>query len=526
MDHVHCAAEVGGRPGLRSAPMTSAGLVQRAMLAPWAIQPEQKGSLFADLQRVARGETHPGEGPDAVDVEGSLSAGVAVLPMRGVLLQHEHQATALGPVTYTSHWGRVFDRMVVDPNVRSIVIDIDSPGGIVYGVEELSQKIYDARSAKPILTVANSLSASAAYWIGTAAERMYVTPSGEVGSVGVYMMHVDQSELLRKMGLEVSFIHAGEHKVEGNWFEPLSDEARAELERSVEDVHDRFLADVARNRSVSVDQVRDTFGRGRTVRAGDAPALGMVDGVATLEEVVREAARLVGSGGARSTRRSSGPAELRSAPANVAATTDEDWPLQGLGVPYGRESADMGGWREIFEPGAFGSDFGDDVRVLWQHQPSNVLGRVSARTAKLWQDSTGIRYAAKPPDAQWARDAMESIRRGDVSHSSFAFRIEPGGVRWERRDGYDLRIVSKARMLEVGPQTFPAYPDTEVAVQEHRAFRMQMEDALELPSIELPRSTMSESELRAIEDELGIGEAVSVSELEAVERELGLAPGG
>ena len=85
----------------------------------------------------------------------------------------------------TEAFGAAFDRAAADSSIGAIVLNIDSPGGSVYGVEELADKIYKARGTKPVYAVANSLAASAAYWIGSAASQLYVTPSGEVGSIGV-----------------------------------------------------------------------------------------------------------------------------------------------------------------------------------------------------------------------------------------------------------------------------------------------------------------------------------------------------
>ena len=467
--------------------------IYEALVAPWALHPAYIPIVRAGLQRLAaESDEEAPEQQEPVDPDDLVEGQVAVIPMRGIMLQHPGIYFAGGMPVFTEWWGQAFDELVADPEVAAIVIDQDTPGGIVYGTPELSDKIYNARGAKPILTVANALSASAGYWAGTAGDQFFVTPSGDVGSVGVYTMHMDWSKALAEFGIDVSFIFAGEFKVEGNWYEPLTDEAREELQRGVDLVHEKFLEAVARNRGVDIDRVRKDFGRGRTVEAERAVERGMADGVATLEEVIAEAARLAGvplvpalEGRARAAEASG--VEVRSLQA-AAAVEGGDWPLAGLGVPYGRESANMGEgsgrpWREVFEPRAFSESVAaarqEDHRVIWQHKPECVLGRVRAGTARVWEDDAGVRYAAKPPATQWARDAMESIRRGDVDRSSFGFRIRKGGVRWESRDGYDLRIVSKAQLVELGPQTHPAYEDTSVAVQERAAWQ-QRKDAREI----------------------------------------------
>lgn len=457
--------------------MNKLEMLRRAVAAPWAIRRDYLPQVLAGLQRGAQEDEAPAE-PEPMEPDDLVEGRIAVLPLTGILLQRPGLYFADGPVTYTELWGEVFDELVASPEVAGIVIDALTPGGIVYGTPELADKIYEARGTKPILAVSNALAASAGYWITTSADQLFVTPSGEVGSVGVYTMHMDWSKFLEDVGIDVTFIHAGEFKVEGNPFEPLGEEAREELQRYVDEAHDAFAQALARNRETDVETVLETFGRGRVITAATAVELGMADGVATLEQVVAEAARLAGVPPVPAVE---GRGLDRARDVEVRALQTEsrveaERQLVGEGVPYGRESADMGGWREMFEPGAFSESAAeDDIRVIWQHDPGCVFGRTKVGTARVWEEGESVRYSAKPPDAQWARDALESIRRGDVDQSSFAFRVAKDGYRWVRRDGYDLRIVSRARIVELGPQTHPAYQDTSVAVQERAAWRRRLE---------------------------------------------------
>src|SRR5690606_4285100 len=146
----------------------------------------------------------------------------------GIVGHRMNQVTDIsGPGgTSTEQFGSWFDAALRDPAVSAIVIDVDSPGGTVTGVAELAEQIFEARGKKPIYAIANALAASAAYWIASAAEELWVTPSGDVGSIGVYAMHEDISEMEAEMGLKVTLISAGEYKTEGNPHEPLGDEAR------------------------------------------------------------------------------------------------------------------------------------------------------------------------------------------------------------------------------------------------------------------------------------------------------------
>jgi len=174
-----------------------------------------------------------------------------------------------------------------------VVLDVDSPGGAVNGVEELADEMLRARGQKPVVAVANTLAASAAYWIATAADEVVVTPSGEVGSIGVFAVHEDFSAALEAAGIRVSLVSAGKYKMEGNPYEPLGDEGRAALQERVDDYYGMFVGAVARGRGVAAKDVREGFGQGRLVGARQAVELGMADRVATLDETLDRVARRV-----------------------------------------------------------------------------------------------------------------------------------------------------------------------------------------------------------------------------------------
>jgi signal peptide peptidase SppA len=175
------------------------------------------------------------------------------------------------------------------------VLDIDSPGGSIAGITELAAEIRSARGAKPIVAVANTLAASAAYWLGSQADQFVVTPSGHVGSIGVYAVHQDVSKMLDEAGVKMTIVSAGPHKTEGNEFEPLTDEARAEIQARVDASYDQFVEDVAAGRNVPVATVRADFGGGRVLTARDALKAGMVDRVETLAQTIQRVGRSASS---------------------------------------------------------------------------------------------------------------------------------------------------------------------------------------------------------------------------------------
>lgn len=138
--------------------------------------------------------------------------------------------------------------------------------------------------------------------------------------------------------------------------------------------------------------------------------------------------------------------------------------LRGHAAVFNSLSENLGGFREMILPGAFADAIvNDDVRALWNHNPDYVLGRNRSQTLTLREDATGLASEIDPPDTQWARDLLVSIGRGDVSQMSFAFRVLD--ERWEKKDGVHIRTLTKLRLFDVSPVTYPAYPATDVGVR-------------------------------------------------------------
>lgn len=266
-------------------------VLQAFVETPWAILPRQLIILQEIVVMHVSGEKLDAEEVQtrihgAVRPQNRRVSAVAVLPLFGTIFPRANLMTQMSGATSAELFGKQFAELVRDPEITAIVLDVDSPGGTVDGIEELSKQIFDARGQKPIVAVADHLMASAAYWIGTAADEVVVSPSSEVGSIGVFAVHEDVSKALDQEGIKVSLISQGKYKVEGNPFEPLSEAARSAIHTRVGDYYDAFIDSVARNRGVKSADVRGGFGEGRVVGARQAVALGMADRVGTLEETV------------------------------------------------------------------------------------------------------------------------------------------------------------------------------------------------------------------------------------------------
>ena len=170
--------------------------------------------------------------------------------------------------------------------VSRILLNVDSPGGGVYGVAELASEIMRLRGPKPMVAQANSLMASAAYWIGSACDELVCTPSGEIGSIGVYGVHQDWSAAYEELGVKFTLVRAGKFKAEGVDFAPLGDEATAYMQKRVDEYYSMFVRSVAKGRGVSEFQVRNGFGEGRVVGAAEGVMLKMADRVGTLQDTL------------------------------------------------------------------------------------------------------------------------------------------------------------------------------------------------------------------------------------------------
>lgn len=267
---------------------------------PWALQPERMSAYASVLARRYFGKLRAGEDDGiepmrptglqaAVQRTGGRSGATAVIPVYGAIMQRASQINPCDGGTSAQAISKALREANADDSIGSIVLDIDSPGGSVYGIAELAAEI--RASAKPVTAVANSLAASAAYWLGTAASEFFVTPGGEVGSIGVWMAHEDWSKALAEQGVDVTLISAGKYKVEGNPYGPLDEDARAFMQSRTDDYYSAFTRDVAKGRNVSVDQVRSSMGQGRVLGAKQALDEKMVDGVMTFDQVVARAQR-------------------------------------------------------------------------------------------------------------------------------------------------------------------------------------------------------------------------------------------
>ncbi len=287
--------------------MKREALVAEFVSTPWALPPDRLAVMAGVVARWYSGapkamdDEDYGKQKTAYEMRREQAArmsagGVAVVSCYGVIVQRAGMMTEWCGGTSTQQltaWLRELER---DESVQQILVDYDTPGGSVYGVAEAGAEIRRIKAVKPIVGISNSLCASAGYWLGSQCSEFYITPGGEAGSIGVYQMFQSWAKYMEELGVDTKFLSAGKYKVEGNPYQPLSEEAEAFLVSRVKEYYDDFVSAVAKGRGVSVEAVRNGMGQGRVLGAQACVAEKMADGVMTFEEVMRKMQRSIKTG--------------------------------------------------------------------------------------------------------------------------------------------------------------------------------------------------------------------------------------
>lgn len=240
---------------------------------------------------------------------------VAILDVQGPLFKKANLLQEISGATSYAIMARDFQAALDDPQVRGIVLNIDSPGGMANGADELATAIAAARGKKPIIAYASGQAASAAYWIASAADKIVLSEGSEVGSIGVVMAIEDRSGADEKRGVKtVQFVSSSAPNKRPSYD---TEDGRAVWQRRVDDLEAVFVASVARNRGVSEDTVRKDFGAGGVEIGANAVAKGMADEVGTFESAF---VQLTARGNRGNSNRSFGG--LRMSEKNGAAAAD------------------------------------------------------------------------------------------------------------------------------------------------------------------------------------------------------------
>jgi len=210
---------------------------------------------------------------------------IAVISILGTLVRRTGAMDAASGLTSYASISAQINAAINDPSVDAVLLDIDSPGGEAGGAFDLADEIVSARSTKPIWAVANDDAFSAAYAIACSAERIYLTRTGGVGSIGVIALHVDQTQRDALDGYRYTAIYAGDRKNDLSPHLPLSNEASTALQTEVDRLYEMFVSTVATNRGLDAQAVRDT--QAGLFYAGDAIEAGFADAIGTADDALR-----------------------------------------------------------------------------------------------------------------------------------------------------------------------------------------------------------------------------------------------
>lgn len=265
------------------------------LTSPWAIVPDK----LIEIQSIYR--THlRGEKIDLSIIEAQIGKplaneqkpyetadGVAIIGMEGVVAKRMSLFTKISGGISTYQVQEQFRTAMSDPKVRAIILDIDSPGGTLDGTAELAALIHVSRGDKPVVAYTDGMMCSAAYWIGSAADAIYISgDTPQVGSIGVVASHMDISKAEEMAGVKTTEIAAGKYKRIASQHAPLTQEGRQNIQEMVDYVYTAFVGDVAKHRGVSEEQVLEQMADGRIFFGRQAVAAGLVDGVSTIEELI------------------------------------------------------------------------------------------------------------------------------------------------------------------------------------------------------------------------------------------------
>jgi len=264
---------------------------EAAYLKPWVMKEEVVNVMREVIDRHLRGEKLP-EGEVAQVTAGKKTPpdyevinGTARIPVYGIISKRASLIQRISsPGTSTLEIERDLKAALEDPQVRDIVLDIDSPGGGSDGVLELSDMIYACRGKKKITAYANGDMCSAAYWIGSAADKVYASRGSDVGSIGVYSAVYDYTVANHQAGIKTEVIKAGKNKAAGHPDKPFTQEDRQIIQKRIDHIYDLFVEAVSRNRNMPAEKVLE-IATGDVFIGQEAMDAGLVDGICTFDSL-------------------------------------------------------------------------------------------------------------------------------------------------------------------------------------------------------------------------------------------------
>lgn len=225
--------------------------------------------------------------PQTAQAVARREGAIAIVPLRGIISPRASMTpnSSTGGGATAEGFAGAINAAANDDGVKAIIVDADTPGGNVLGVDEASAAVAAVRGIKPIVVQVTGNLASAGYWIGCSADEIVMTPSSQAGAIGVRTAYDDLTAAMEKDGVAREIISAGKFKGEG-LLGPLSDDTRAYMQSRIDEYYGMFVDRVAFGRGVTSNAVRDGFGQGRMLSAQAAVRGSMADRIATMSETL------------------------------------------------------------------------------------------------------------------------------------------------------------------------------------------------------------------------------------------------
>lgn len=357
-----------------------------------------------------------------------VEARIAVIPVTGTLAHRAGFDANCTPIRGYDAISRDLREALADSSIDAILLDVDSPGGEVAGLPELANELMAARGVKPIHAVANTVAASAAYWLASAADRVTASPSAQVGSIGIVALHVDQSEKDKAEGLTYTFVHAGERKVEGHPHAPLSDDARKNVQARVDALYGTFVDHVAKARGLEPSAVIGT--KAAVLSAQEAKASGLVDAVGTYDEALRALAddvvgRAIGGTDVDAKAMQAKIAELESEKAKASAKIAELEAAQKAAADVAAKAraatidAAILALKKRAEPNALAEDDVVQVRALYEAGNEKLAARMGDLLVSRASSTPG---ASGGTFTSLAEGTPQSTVKATVAHQAAQLR--------------------------------------------------------------------------------------------------------
>jgi len=270
----------------------------------WAIDPFKLEQICGFLDLRASGYTPTADEVQVVlardgrvddqDDEPEIVDGVVQLGLFGVMAPRMNMLTQISGGTSTQQFAAQLRQAGENEAIRTVVVEVDSPGGVVTGTEELRRAMVSLAARKRVVAIARGMMTSAAYYASAGATELVATPSSQVGSIGVYAIHREITKAAEDAGVKFRVFRAGEYKAAGIEVEKLTETFASVLQERIEEPYRQFVAAVAVDRSVTTEAVENRFGQGRTFLAAPARERGMIDEVLGFDELIsreRQSAR-------------------------------------------------------------------------------------------------------------------------------------------------------------------------------------------------------------------------------------------